>query len=49
MDALTSGHDVLDKVGLLGCGKSDPEGQQEVRKILRENVDVFAKDDLDLG
>ena len=29
-------YDVLDKVDLLGCTKSDPEDQLKVRKILRE-------------
>ena len=37
------------KMDLLGFIKLDPEDQQEVRKIFREYLDVFAKDDLDLG
>ena len=41
--------DMLNKVDLLGCAKLDLEGQQEARKILRENADVFAKYDIDLG
>ena len=40
-------HDVLDKVDLLGCTKWYPEDKQEVRKILREYADVFAKDNHD--
>ena len=34
---------------LMGCTEWDPQDQQEVRKILREYADVFAKDDLNLG
>ena len=49
LDVPTSEHDVLEKVDLLGCAKWDPEDQQEVRKILREYADIFAKDDLNLG
>ena len=45
----TLGHDVLNKVNLSGCTEWDPVDQQEVRKILAEYVDVFAKDNLDLG
>ena len=40
---------MLDKVDLLGCAKWDPEDQQEVKNILREYADVFAKDHPDLG
>ena len=46
---LTMEHDVLDKVDLSGYTKWDPKDQQEVRKVLSEYTDVFAKDDLDLG
>ena len=42
-------NDMLDKVDLSGCAKWDPKNQQEVRKILSEHADVFAKDDLNLG
>ena len=41
--------DVLGKVNLLGCIEWDPEDQWEAQSILREYVDVFAKDDFDLG
>ena len=42
-------HDILEKVDLSGCAEWDPMDQQEVRKILREYANVFAKDDLNLG
>ena len=42
-------HDVLDKVHVSGCARWNPKEQQEVRNVLREYADVFAKDDLDLG
>ena len=41
--------DVLGRVDLSGYADWDPEDQWEVQSILRENVDVFTKDDLDLG
>ena len=42
-------HDVLENADLLGSTKWVPEDQEEVRNILREYVDIFSKDDLDLG
>ena len=41
--------DVLNKVDLSGCSKWDPKDNQEVRIILREYADVFAKDNLYMG
>ena len=43
----TPGHDILKKVDLLGCAEWDPM-DQEARNIVREYLDVFARDDLDL-
>ena len=40
---------MLDKVDLVGCAEQDPKDQQEVRKILSQYADVFAKDNLNLG
>ena len=33
----------------MGCAEWDPENQQGAQSILREYVDVFTKDNLDLG
>ena len=41
--------DVLRKVDLLGCAEWDSVEHWEAQSILREYVDVFAKDVLDLG
>ena len=49
LGVLTSEHNMLDKVDLLGCTEWVPEDQQKARKILREYMDVFPKDDLDWG
>ena len=41
--------DVLEKVDLFGYAEWDPKDHWEAQSILREYVDVFTKDDLDLG
>ena len=38
-----------DKVHLSRCTEWNPVDQQEVRKILTEYADIFAKDNLNLG
>ena len=49
LDDPTLEHDVLDKVDLFRCANQDPKDKQEVRKILSDYVDVFAKDNINLG
>ena len=49
LEAPTLEHTVLENVDLSGCAEWDPKDEQEAWSILRENADIFAKDNLDLG